>query len=97
MPRYRSRSRTRAAKEKKRIRAQVPRDRRQLGHWAVRGTHKDYEHLRRHARRLAEEGDVPSYVSQTALNLLQDADREILPRPHCGHETPNKLKTHPNP
>ena len=57
MPRYRSRSKTRAAKEKKRIRAQVPRDRRKLGHWAVRGTHKDYENLRGHARRLAEKNE----------------------------------------
>ena len=85
MPRYRSRSKTRAAKEKKRIRAQVPRDRRKLGHWAVRGTHKDYENLRGHARRLAEK-DVPSYVSKAALNLLQDADRGKMMKAVHSHE-----------
>jgi len=86
MPRYRSRSKTRAAREKKRIRAQVPRDRRKLGHWAVRGTHKDYEHLRRHARKLAEEGDVPSYVSPAAQNLFQNADRGKMLKAVNEHE-----------
>ncbi len=43
MPHYKSRSTSRRIREKKRVRAQVPRDKRKIGHWAVRGTHKDYQ------------------------------------------------------
>ena len=45
MPHYKSRSTNRKIREKKRVRAQVPRDKRKIGHWAVRGTHKDYQKL----------------------------------------------------
>ena len=76
MPRYRSRSRSRKIREKKRVRAQVPRDKRKLSHWAVRGTHKDYEKLRQHATKLAPER--PSYVTDGALQLLQNANRRSL-------------------
>ena len=76
MPRYKSRSKSRAAREKKRIRAQVPRDKRKLSHWAVRGTHKDYQKLRDHATKLAP--DRPSYVTDGALDLLQNANRRSL-------------------
>ena len=76
MPRYKSRSKSRAAREKKRIRAQVPRDKRKLSHWAVRGTHKDYQKLRDHATKLAP--DRPSYVTDQALNVLQNANRRSL-------------------
>ncbi len=76
MPRYKSRSRSRAAREKKRIRAQVPRDKRKLSHWAVRGTHKDYQKLREHATRQAP--DRPSYVTDEALDVLQNASRRSM-------------------
>ena len=76
MPRYRSRSRTRKLREKKRIRAQVPRDRRKLSHWAVRGTHKDYEKLRQHA--LDKESAKPSYVTDGAMDLFKNASRRKL-------------------
>ena len=76
MPRYRSRSKSRAAREKKRVRAQVPRDKRKLSHWAVRGSHKDYQKLREHATKLAP--DRPSYVTDEALQLLQNADRRSM-------------------
>ena len=62
MPRYHSRSKRQAARDKKRVRAQVPRDKRKLSRWAVQGTHADYDKLRRHARRLADAG-TPSYVT----------------------------------
>ena len=76
MPRYKSRSKSRKIREKKRVRAQVPRDKRKLSHWAVRGTHKDYQKLRDHAARLAPER--PSYVTDGAVHLLQNADRRSL-------------------
>ena len=76
MPRYRSRSKSRAAREKKRIRAQVPRDRRKLSHWAVRGSHKDYRKLREHATNMAQ--SRPSYVTDRALEVLQNADRRSM-------------------
>ena len=76
MPRYRSRSRTRKDREKKRIRMQVPRDRRKLAHWAVRGTHEDYKKLHHHAIRLAPQ--KPNYVSGDTMRLLQTADRRRL-------------------
>ena len=76
MPRYRSRSRTRKDREKKRIRMQVPRDRRKLAHWAVRGTHEDYKKLQHHAIRLAPQ--KPNYVSGDTMRLLQTADRRRL-------------------
>jgi hypothetical protein len=84
MPRYRSRSKTRKIREKKRVRAQVPRDKRKLSHWAVRGTAQDYQNLRTHARRLAEER--PSYVSDTAQNLLQNANRADMLKAVHEHE-----------
>ena len=76
MPKYRSRSRSRAAREHKRIRAQVPRDRRKIGHWAVRGTAEDYKKLREHAARHASAR--PSYVTDRALDLLQNASRRKM-------------------
>ena len=84
MPRYQSRKKSRKVREKKRVRAQVPRDHRKLSHWAVRGTHQDYEVLRKHARDL--EPEKPSYVSEAALNLLQNADRNKLIKAANQHE-----------
>ena len=76
MPHYRSRSRSRKIREKTRVRAQVPRDKRKLSHWAVRGSHKDYQKLRDHATKLAPKR--PSYVTDGALDLLQNANRRSL-------------------
>ena len=76
MPRYRSRSKSRKIREKKRVRAQVPRDKRKLRQWAVRGTHKDYQKLREHATKHAP--NRPSYVTDKALQLLQSADRRRM-------------------
>jgi hypothetical protein len=84
MPRYNSRSKSRAAREKKRVRAQVPRDKRKLSHWAVRGTHKDYQKLRDHATKLAPER--PSYVTDEALNVLQNASRRSLLQASAEHD-----------
>jgi len=74
--RYRSRSKSRKIREKKRIRAQVPRDKRKLSHWAVRGTEKDYQKLREHAENMEEQ--QPSYVTDRAVNLFKSANRRSL-------------------
>ena len=84
MPKYNSRSRSRKAREKKRVSAQVPRDKRKLAHWAVRGTHKDYEKLRQHARDLAPER--PSYVTDQGLDVLQNANRRALIESSAQHD-----------
>ena len=54
----------------------MPRDRRKLSHWAVRGTHQDYAKLREHAIKHAP--DRPSYVTDQALETLQNADRRSM-------------------
>ena len=84
MPRYNSRSRSRKARERKRVSAQVPKDKRKLAHWAVRGTHKDYEKLRQHARDLAPER--PSYVTDQGLDVLQNANRRALIESSAQHD-----------
>jgi hypothetical protein len=84
MPHYKSRSTSRKIREKKRVRAQVPRDKRKIGHWAVRGTHKDYQKLRDHAVRQAPER--PSYVTEGALDLFQGADRRKLLEANMEHD-----------
>ena len=85
MPRYKSRSRSRATKEKKRIRAQIPRDKRKLSHWAVRGSAKDYRAFRQHTEKVA--GSKPGYVSDRAVDHFKDADRRSMMEGI--HETPN--------
>ena len=69
MPRYRSRNKSRKDRERKRIRAQIPRDKRKLTRWAVRGTHKDYDTLHRHVTNVRDQ--APSYVQPKALDVLQ--------------------------
>ena len=76
MPHYKSRSKSRRAREKKRIRAQIPRDKRKLARWAVRGSHADYEKLRNAA--LTHGPNKPSYVQDDALRQLQSADRNTV-------------------
>ncbi len=62
----------------------MPRDKRKLAHWAVRGTHKDYEKLRQHARDLAPER--PSYVTDQGLDVLQNANRRALIESSAQHD-----------
>ena len=76
MPKYRSRSRSRKERERKRVRAQIPRDKRKLAHWAVRGTHKDYDKLRKHVGSVRP--DAPSYIHPGALDRLQTATRRSM-------------------
>lgn len=76
MPRYKTRGSATKAREKKRIRAQIPRDKRKLRHWAVRGSASDYERLRNAATKHG--ATKPSYVSHQALQVLQTADRSSM-------------------
>ena len=76
MPRYKTRGSNRRARERKRIRAQIPRDKRKLRRWAVRGTHADYEKLRNAAAK--HEADKPSYISNKAYRMLMNAERSTM-------------------
>ena len=48
----------------------MSRDRRQLLHWSAKGTHKDYDRLRSHAKKVANR--APSYVDQEVVNDIAD-------------------------
>ena len=73
MPRYSSRKKNAAARERKRVRAQMPRDKRHLSHWAVRGTHDDYARLRKHVETVRPR--APSYLQPETLDSLQQSTR----------------------
>ena len=85
MPHYKSRSKNKATRERKRVQAQVPKDKRKLGHWAVRGTDEDYRKLREKVFQL--EPERPSYVTERAMKLLKRANRLELAR--AAHERDN--------
>ena len=76
MPRYKTRGSNRRARERKRIRARIPRDKRKLQRWAVRGTHADYEKLRNAAAK--HEAEKPSYISNKAYRMLMNAERSTM-------------------
>ena len=76
MPRYQSRKKRVKARERKRVTAAVPRDKRKLAHWAVRGTKKDYANFRAHATKMAD--SRPSYVTDRAQETMENADRRSM-------------------
>ncbi|MAD44257.1 MAG: hypothetical protein CMH98_04555 [Oceanospirillaceae bacterium] len=76
MPRYTSRKKRTATRKRNAVRAQLPRDKRQLAHWAVRGTDADYAKLRRHAETALQE--APSYVSREAQEQLRTVTRRSM-------------------
>ena len=79
MPHYKSRSKSRAARDKQRVRAQVPKDKRKISQWAVKGSHDDYEQLRQHATNLAHgTPPPPSYVTGQSVDLFKNATRVSL-------------------
>ena len=67
MPRYRSRSKSRERKARKVARSKVPRDKRKLLQWAVKGTKADYEKLRKHAHKILMGGQLPGYLEPLAM------------------------------
>ena len=76
MPRYNSRKKASAQRERKRVRAQMPRDKRHLSHWAVRGTHDDYAKFRQHVANVQHR--APSYLEPQALQELGKATRRAM-------------------
>ena len=76
MPRYSSRRKNASKRERKRGRAAMPRDKRHLSHWAVRGTHDDYHRLRKHTENVRDR--APSYIHQQTLDKLQSANRRSM-------------------
>ena len=76
MPRYNSRKKVAAKRERQRVRAAVPRDKRHLMHWAVRGTHDDYAKFRKHVA--AVKHRAPSYIEPQALQQLGQSTRRSM-------------------
>ena len=76
MPRYSSRKRAHSKRERSRVRAAMPRDKRHLAHWAVRGTHNDYAKFRKHIADV--QGRAPSYLEPRAMQELGNATRRSM-------------------
>ena len=76
MPRYTSKKKRNQKRERRRVRHAVPRDKRHLMHWAVRGNHDDYARFRKHIGKIADR--APSYVSQDAMSALKQTDRRQM-------------------
>ena len=76
MPRYSSRKKSAAKRERSRVRAAMPRDKRQLTHWAVRGSDDDYARFRKHVADVQHR--APSYIEPHALGALGGATRRSM-------------------
>lgn len=76
MPRYSSRSKSAAKRERSRVRAAMPRDKRHLTHWAVRGTDDDYAKFRKHVADVQHR--APSYLEPAAMGELGKATRRSM-------------------
>ena len=76
MPRYTSKKKQNQKRERRRVKHAVPRDRRHLMHWAVRGTHDDFARFRKHVSKIADR--APSYISQDAMSALKGTDRRQM-------------------
>ena len=76
MPRYNSRAKSKKQRERKRVRAAMPRDKRHLSHWAVRGSHADYAKFRKHVADVQDR--APSYLEGQALGDLGSATRRSM-------------------
>ena len=78
MPRYTTSRKKKSNREKRRLRKTVPRDRRKLMRWAARGDSTDYEKLRRHARKLMVDYDIPAFVNFDDVEQLANTDKGKL-------------------
>ena len=77
MPSYTTKRRRSRQRNVARIKKSVSRDRRQLLHWAARGTHQDYEELRAHAKKVVHR--TPSYIDQDVVtDIAENASRRML-------------------
>ena len=78
MPRYTTKRKKKTNREKRRLRKTVPRDRRKLMRWAARGDSNDYEKLRRNARKLMVDYDIPAFVNFDDVEQLANTDKSKL-------------------
>ena len=76
MPRYTSKKKFNQKRERRRVKHAVPRDRRHLMHWAVRGSHYDCARFRKHVNKVADR--APSYISKDAISALKGTDRRQM-------------------
>ena len=76
MPKYTSRKKHNQKRERRRVRHGVPRDKRHLMHWAVKGSHDDYARFRKHINKIADR--APSYVHEGTMSALKDVDRRKM-------------------
>jgi hypothetical protein len=70
MPTYTTKRRRSIQRDAARIKRSVPRDRRHLLHWAAKGTHDDYDKLRRHAKKVQHR--VPSYIDSKHVDAIAE-------------------------
>ena len=84
MPSYTTKRRRSIQRNAARIKKSVSRDRRHLLHWAVRGTHADYEKLRTHAKKVRHR--VPSYIDEATVESIatQGSRRHLAENVHKG-------------
>ena len=84
MPSYTTKRRRSNQRNAARIKKSVSRDRRHLLHWAVRGTHADYEKLRAHAKKVRHR--VPSYIDEATVESIatQGSRRHLAENVHKG-------------
>ena len=82
MPRYTSKRRRSVQRNVARIKKSVSRDRRRMLHWAARGTHADYDKLRKHAKKVVDR--TPSYVDAAHVQDIADkgSRRHLAERVH---------------
>ena len=82
MPRYTTKRRRSVQRNVARIKKSVSRDRRRMLHWAARGTHADYDKLRKHAKKVVDR--TPSYVDAAHVQDIADkgSRRHLAERVH---------------
>ena len=73
MPTYRTRTVRPAKKKARKYPKRLPRDPNKLFRWAARGTDKDYEKLRKLARKARN--SLPAHIDANAFERLQNVDR----------------------
>ena len=76
MPKYTSRKKAAAKRQRKTIGKSISKDKRILKRWAARGSPADYTKLRRYATKYAQK--APDYVSKEALEQLATTDRRRM-------------------
>ena len=84
MPTYRTRQGDKRKKKSRKYPKRLPRDPRKLFRWAARGTDKDYERLRKVAKRARH--SLPAHVDRGAYERLENVDRLSMIEEIQAHE-----------